>query len=256
MAAMGIVGVDHLVIAVADPDAAAATLGLELGLAFTAGGRHDRAGTFNQLAFLGETYVELIGVFDRGLVRASSGFAVGQAAMAVLDESREGFVTYALLSDDVAADVARLREAGSPIDAPVAGSRTRADGETVLWITAFPELGPAEPPFLIEHVPAGAEWSPAARAARATFHHPAGGALRVTALELPVPDVAAAAARYRSVLRMAFTPDGWAAIGSQGIRLFEARRGEPPVVRIAAGGGDSPPLSPERFGVRWVREPA
>jgi hypothetical protein len=256
MAAMGIVGVDHLVIAVADPDAAAAALGLQLGIAFTAGGRHDHAGTFNRLAFLGETYIELIGVFSRSLVRSSSGFAVGQAAMAVLDYGREGFATYALQSDDVAADVARLREAGSPIDAPVAGSRTRADGETVLWITAFPELGPTEPPFLIEHVPTGAEWSPAARAARATVRHPTGGELRVTALELPVPDVAAAMERYRSVLRMAFTPDGWAAVGGQGIRLFEAAPGEPPVVRIAAGDRDAPPLTVDCLGVRWVREPA
>jgi Glyoxalase-like domain len=253
---MGIVGIDHLVIAVADPDAAAATLGQDLGVAFTAGGRHDQGGTFNRLAFLGETYVELIGVFDRDMVRSAPAFAVGQAAMAVLDEGREGFATYALQSDDVAADVARLREAGSPIGAPVAGSRTRPDGETVRWITAFPELGPAEPPFLIEHVPTGAEWGRVARAARARFHHPAGGALRVSALELPVPDVTAAAARHRSVLGLAFTPDGRTGVGGQGIRLWEAGPGEPPVVRISAGDRDTPPLAIERLGVRWVREPA
>jgi catechol 2,3-dioxygenase-like lactoylglutathione lyase family enzyme len=252
---MSIVGIDHLVIAVADPDAAAADLEASLGLGFTGGGRHERGGTFNRLAFLGETYVELIGVFDRGLARSSGAFAVGQAAMAMLDDGLEGLVTYALRSDDVAADVARLRGVGSEIDAPVAGSRTRPDGETVRWITAFTTLGPAEPPFLIEHVPTGVEWGPQATAARATYRHPVGGALRLTAMELPVPDLAAAVDRYRSVLRIAFTPDGWAAVGGQGIRLFGAEPGDPPLVRIAADDRAAPAAVVDAAGVRWVREP-
>ena len=62
-----LLGIDHLVIAVRDPDAAAATMEADLGLAVTGGGRHEHAGTFNRLAFLGDTYLELIGVFDRAL---------------------------------------------------------------------------------------------------------------------------------------------------------------------------------------------
>jgi hypothetical protein len=256
MRRMSIIGIDHLVIAVADPEGAADELGRALGIAFTAGGRHEQGGTFNRLAFLGQTYVEVIGVFDRGLVRSASAFAVGQAAMAVLDEGREGLATWALLSDDVAADVARLRGAGSPIDAPVTGSRTRPDGETVRWITAFPALGPAEPPFLIEHVPTGQEWGPEAMAARATFRHPVGGALRVTGLDLPVPDVAASAERYGSVLRLAFTKDGRTAIGEQVIRLATGGPTDPPVVRLASDDPAAPPLTLDRLGVRWTRAPA
>ena len=60
-----LLGIDHLVIAVRDPDAAAATIERDLGIAFTGGGRHDAWGTFNRLAFLGDSYLELIGVFDR-----------------------------------------------------------------------------------------------------------------------------------------------------------------------------------------------
>ncbi|HEX5825890.1 MAG TPA: VOC family protein, partial [Candidatus Limnocylindrales bacterium] len=69
-----ITGIDHLVIAVEDPDAAAETMEADLGLAVTGGGRHEGAGTYNRLAFLGETYLELIGVYDRAMVAASPAF--------------------------------------------------------------------------------------------------------------------------------------------------------------------------------------
>jgi hypothetical protein len=36
-----LLGIDHLVIAVRDPDAAASTLEQDLGIAFTGGGRHE-----------------------------------------------------------------------------------------------------------------------------------------------------------------------------------------------------------------------
>ena len=136
-----LLGIDHLVIAVRDPDAAAAELRRDAGLAFTGGGRHEAIGTFNRLAFLGDTYLELIGVFDRARVRSSVTFAVGRASMALLDEGREGLATYALATDDVAGDVVRLRAGGSPIGEPVAGSRVRPDGGVVRWLTAFPPAG-------------------------------------------------------------------------------------------------------------------
>jgi len=62
-----LLGIDHLVIAVPDPDAAAADLEAALGIAATGGGRHAQAGTFNRLIFLGDTYLELIGIWDRAL---------------------------------------------------------------------------------------------------------------------------------------------------------------------------------------------
>ena len=131
-----LLGIDHLVIAVRDPDAAAATIERDLGIAFTGGGRHDAWGTFNRLAFLGDTYLELIGVFDRALVASPTGSAVGRATLALLDAGREGLATFALATDDIDGDVGRLRAAGSSIASPVDGSRTRPDGEVVRWRTA------------------------------------------------------------------------------------------------------------------------
>ena len=219
-------GIDHLVIAVPDPDSAAALLGAAIGLAVTGGGRHELAGTFNRLAFLGDTYLELIGVFDRTLVGSPEASPVGRAAMAVLDAGREGLATYALATDDVAGEVVALRAAGSPISDAVPGSRRRADGELVRWVTAFPDLGPDLPPFLIEHEPLGAEWGADAREARAAFRHPAGGAVRLEALTIPVPDVRAAAGRYRDEVGLEVDDADTTRVGDQVIALVPAEEGD------------------------------
>lgn len=248
-----LLGIDHLVLAVRDPDAAADELGRDVGLAFAGGGRHEHTGTFNRLAFLGDAYLELIGVLDRGLVLSSTSFAVGRTALTVLDAGREGLATYALATDAIEADVARLRGSGSPIGAPVTGSRVRPDGEVVRWITAFPELGPEEPPFLIEHECAGAEWGAEARAARATFPHPAGGLVRLARLTLPVADREAAAARYEGAVGVAFDQDCRARVGEQAIELHPASSG-PPAVDLVGDPGSSV-LDVVRFGVRWRRAP-
>jgi catechol 2,3-dioxygenase-like lactoylglutathione lyase family enzyme len=246
-----LIGIDHIVIAVRSVEDAAADLEGFLGLAFAGGGRHEAFGTYNRLAFLGETYLELIGVFDMSLVAANPGFAVGAAALRHLDHVGEGLVTYALASDAIDADVARLRAEGSPISLPVAGSRRRVDGELVRWWTAFPpSLGPDEPPFLIQHELAGAEWGDAARAERAAFRHPVGGAVHLVSLELPVGDPEAVAERYGRTLGIAFS-EGWrVAIGDQAVVL--SPRGTEPVVELAVDPG-TPGLETVRHGVRWRR---
>ena len=248
-----LLGIDHLVVAVRSVEAAADVLERDLGLAVTGGGRHDAMGTHNRLAFLGDTYLELIGVFDTALVRSSPSFAVAGAALAQLEVRGEGLATYALATDDLAGEVARLRAAGSPIGEPVLGSRVRPDGEVVRWVCAFPELGPERPPFLIEHDPAGAEWGEEARATRAVFRHPGGGKVRLTALDLPVADAPTVAREYGAVLGIAFA-DGWrAAIGAQSVQLLDGVR--TPVVVLTAEPGTAP-LDLVRFGVRWRRVPA
>ena len=52
---------------------------------------------------------------------------------AMLDADAEGLATFALATDDIVGDVARLQAAGSSIGAPVEGARTRPDGDTVRW---------------------------------------------------------------------------------------------------------------------------
>ncbi len=240
---------DHLVIAVADPDAAAAELESRVGLACTGGGRHPAWGTHNRLAWFGDTYAELIGVFDPALTPSG---AVSRAVAAALDAGRAGLVAYALATDDAAADLAWLRAAGSDLGELEARSRTRPDGEVVRWRAAFPQpLGPSGPPFVVEHEPIGAEWGPAARAARARQRHPLGGRVSVVALTLPVPDPASTAAAYRQTLGLVFTGSPPVArIGTQAIRLVPGTPlANPAAVDLAVE--PARPIDVEAVGVHW-----
>lgn len=246
-----LLGLDHLVVAVADPDAAAAELERTVGLACTGGGRHPLWGTFNRLAWLGDTYVELIGLFDPALAPAG---AVSRAVLDALTAGRSGLVSYALATDDAAGDAARLRAAGSSIGEPETRSRTRPDGEVVTWHAAYAELGPALPPFIVEHELRGAEWGPEARAARATFEHPLGGRARLLGLELPVPDVAAAGAAYAATVGLSLDPTSSTIhVGDQSIRLIPGRPlVDPAVVEIeVAGLAGAPRRDVDACGVRW-----
>lgn len=248
-----LIGIDHLVVAVRDLATAEAEFAERVGLACTGGGRHEAMGTANRLAFLGDTYVELIAVEDRSLVMSSTSFAVGRAALALLESGREGLATYALTSDALEADATTLRAAGSPIGMPVAGSRTRPDGDVVRWLTAFPALGRERAPFLIEHAYEGAEWGFDARSGRAAFTHPAGGRVRLAALELPVADPAAVATEYADVLGVIFD-DGRVADVGAGQRVTLLAGGGLPVARLT-GDPRTPALATEALGIRWVREP-
>jgi hypothetical protein len=253
-----LLGLDHLVVAVPDPDAAAAELERTAGIECTGGGRHPMWGTFNRLAWFGDTYVELIGTFDRSL--APNG-AVSRVVAEALDAGHVGLVSYAVATDGVDADLARLREAGSELSDIEARSRTRQDGEVIRWRAAFPpSLGPAEPPFIVEHELSGSEWGAAARAARASFAHPLGGSARITALELPVPDIEEAAHAYARTVGIEFSDvdprSAHATVGVQVVRLHHgAPLWNPAVVEIVVSGspGAARPAAGEvdLLGVRW-----
>jgi len=252
------IGIDHLVIAVADPDDAAAQLEAELGLDATDGGRHDALGTFNRLVWLGDAYLELIGVFNQALAERSW---LGPSVLRMLDEGG-GFATWAIATNALEADLAGLRDAGSDLGDPVAGERRRADGAVVRWRLAAPRLlGPFEPPFLIEHDPASAEWTPADRAARAALPHPIGGPVRLDVLELPVDDVPRRVRRFARTADLRFRPSLHgggsrdADVGSQTVRL-RPRRGDfgSAVVHLAAAVADERAI--DLLGCRWVVRPS
>jgi hypothetical protein len=240
---------DHLVIAVYDPDEAAAELERRVGLACTGGGRHPAWGTYNRLAWFADTYAELIGVFDRSLTDHGP---VSRAVAEALDSGREGLVCYAIATDGAVGDLARLRAAGSRLGDVEARSRTRPDGEVVRWRASFPPvLGPATPPFIVQHEPVGAEWSPEARAARASEAHPGGGPVRVTGLTVPVPDVAAAVEAYGRTLGLVVAGDPpTSAIGDQRISLVPGTPlDDPATIDLRAASGSA--LVVDALGVRW-----
>jgi hypothetical protein len=244
-------GIDHLVLAAADPDRAAEELEQAVGLRSTGGGRHESMGTYNRLVWLGDSYLELIGVWDEALARGSW---VGSPTVDALAAGRP-FVTFSLGSDDLDGDVAAFRSLGGRWDGPIRGERTRPDGGLVRWSNAMPgQLGPDLPPFVIEHDSTGSEWTPAERASRAEAVHPIGAPVRLETLELMVSDVRPVGDRYLRALGLAFRPSlagGGARDLSIGRQIVRLRRGVgPPVVRLHAPGVSGRDI--EALGLRWV----
>ena len=252
-----LLGIDHLVIAVPDPDAAAADFGAALGLAATGGGRHEQAGTFNRLIFLGGTYLELIGVRDRAL---ASAHPIGAAALAALDAGTPGLVTWAIATDGARREAAALRAAGSAIGDALPGERIRQDGGVVRWhVAAAAPLAADRPPFLIEHELAGPEWGDEARRARDAFVHPFGGQARVVGLELAVAHPAKVAADFARTVGLTFRPapgsepgDQEARVGDHSIRLVSSgpTPGSGEWTGASRGTGPAPGVPTARVGLR------
>lgn len=248
-------GIDHIVIAVPDPDAAAAELTEGLGLAFSAGGSHPGAGSANRIAFLGEPYLELIAIDDEALARERP---IGAAALQAL-ESGGGFATYALVDDTLDSTVAALQANGSRISPPQHGSRRRPDGETVEWWSAtFDALGPGRPPFLIRHAYAGAEWGAAALEERRAFRHPIGSPVVLVRLDIAAPDPPGLAAEYFAQLGLEF----WAvadlavcSIGPHTVRLVPPHDMAAGAAVVLAAAVEMP-RTVDALGVRFLVEPA
>jgi len=247
-----LLGIDHLVIAVADPDAAAAELEMKLGLLPGGGGRHDLLGTFNRLVWLGDSYLELIGVFDR---EAASGSWIGAPTLRAL-EAGGGLATWAIASDDLAADVAMLQERGSTLAEPIDGERVRPDGRVVRWrLSAAQPLAADRPPFLIEHDPAAAEWSPSDRAERAP------GPARLDVLELGVDDLDRTSQALLRTTGLRFRPSlsGGGArdvdIGTQRVRLRPARDRSKPRTTIHLWTRQDLSSDVGALGCRWILRP-
>ncbi len=118
-------GIDHVVIAVSDLDPAIADF-TAAGFTVAPGGEHTNGITHNALIpFQDGSYIELI-AWKRPDEPANTAwwrrFHAG-----------EGLIDFALRTDDLDTEVARLRASGLAVPAPEAGGRTRPDGQRVEW---------------------------------------------------------------------------------------------------------------------------
>ena len=129
--------VDHVIWATPDPEATAAQLHREHGLASVAGGRHPAWGTANRIVPLGGAYLELMTVFDEELASTS---LLGRSVQARLS-SGEGFLGWM-----VAGPGFDERVAANHLEAPRFG-RERPDGTEVTWRLAGLDAMLAEPPL-------------------------------------------------------------------------------------------------------------
>lgn len=141
-----ILGIDHLVIISADLDKATSDAA-QAGFTVVTGGTHKDGNTHNALiAFKDGSYIELIAPTDgiegkthRWFPRLAKG---------------GGLVDLCLLSDDLEADTARIRELGRHYTGPEENGRHRPDGVELRWKGSMPPgaVGERGWPFLIEDV--------------------------------------------------------------------------------------------------------
>ena len=134
---------DHVLIAVADLDAAARQVEDRFGLTSVEGGRHQGLGTANRIVPLGETYLELVAVVEDAEA-AASGFGSWVAG-----EQLPRLLGWCVRTD-------ALDEAADRLGLAIAdGTRARPDGTVLRWRMAGLERSADEPslPFFIEWGP-------------------------------------------------------------------------------------------------------
>jgi len=121
---------DHLVILSSHLDRAVRGYE-ELGFAVTPGGEHADGLTRNALIpFKDGSYLELVAFVDPQDTRDN---VWGWRRFL---SSGGGLIDYCADSDDLRADVERLRERGFEVDGPTEGGRLRRDGKEIRWLTA------------------------------------------------------------------------------------------------------------------------
>jgi len=133
-----VIGLDHVILGVADLDVAAEALGLPS----LAGGHHEGRGTGNRIVALGPSYLELMAVVDAD---EAAGHPFGRWVAASL-AGGDRFLGWCVRTDDLDAVSARLRLT------PEAWSRARPDGAVLRWRLAGLETSHADPslPFFIQ----------------------------------------------------------------------------------------------------------
>lgn len=199
--------IDHIVIAVADLDAAMADYAA-LGFTVLPGGEHPR-GSRNALVVLADgAYLEII-----AFARPVPGFRWWK----VLDEAGSGLVDYALLpAGSLDEDTARIRAAGIAIEGPIDGERLQPDGTRIAWRSSRPP----EPdiPFLCDDVTPRALRVPEGKVRR----HP-NGVTGVAGITVAVRDLAASVARYKALTGQ--EPIATGAVPGLGFGLAQFRLG-------------------------------
>jgi hypothetical protein len=156
------VELDHVLIAVADLNAAGLEIEERYGLTSVEGGHHPAWGTANRIVPLGDSYLELIAVVDTDKASQSP---IGRWVASAADSSLRP-LGWAVRTSELDAVAVRL---GLTIHA---GSRRTPDGGELRWRSAGLDQAAAEPslPFFIEW---GLETQ---HPGRAEIHHAAGSA--------------------------------------------------------------------------------
>ena len=183
--------IDHIIIGVHDLEEAALVFSQKLGLTVSGGGNHPTGGTANRIIVIGDTYIELIAVDAR---------AEAQQSMLERLHTGEGYLNFALTSNDIQADSAAIRTRDIMTIGPESGSLTTSDGRSRSWLRTDierPDLA-QHYPFLIQHDSSGDERRFRLAGWQAPPEHPL-GATKVLSTTIAVEDLGEAAQRFQHI---------------------------------------------------------
>lgn len=183
---------DHIVIAVDDLEAAIQDY-RDLGFSVVPGGIHANRATHNALiTFADGTYLELLAATHNPPVPDLIDFGA-------LLHAGEGLAGFALRTDDLEVDAARLRADGFGVGDVIPGERHREDGTVIRWKLALVDGGFA--PFLIQDVTPRVWRVPNDPAVTTHSNYVTG----IRHIEIAVQNVTAAWNRYKRLLGL--TPE-------------------------------------------------
>jgi catechol 2,3-dioxygenase-like lactoylglutathione lyase family enzyme len=196
-------GLDHLVILTEDLDRA--TRGYErLGFSVTPGGEHADGLTRNALVPFGDgSYLELVAFVNRKDARDN---VWGWRRFL---SSGGGLIDYCAASDDLRADVEKLRAGGFEVDGPTEGGRRRSDGKELRWLIAIIRQEGRLLPFLIEDLTPRELRVPGGSAAE----HP-NGAIGIHSLKIATPSAERAKRGFGTLAGSAKKSDGSFRLGT------------------------------------------
>jgi catechol 2,3-dioxygenase-like lactoylglutathione lyase family enzyme len=197
--------IDHVVIVVHELERAGADFAA-MGFTVVPGGEHADGVTHNALiAFQDGSYLELIAFLS----------APPDSHPFYREHGEEGLVTFALLPQDIVADVESAERRGLKMVGPRRGGRVRPDGVRIEWETARGET--TDLPFLCGDVTARDLRVPHGPA---RLH--ANGVQGIAGVTVAVVDLGASTGRYRALLGVEPEEGGLSASES----LVEFRVGE------------------------------
>jgi hypothetical protein len=199
---------DHLVILTSHLDRA--VRGYEgLGFAVMPGGEHADGLTRNALiAFNDGSYLELVAFVDSEDTRDN---IWGWRRFL---STGGGLIDYCAASNDLRADVERLREGDFEVDGPIDGGRRRPDGKEIRWLIARIRQEGRLLPFLIEDLTPRELRVPGAPAAE----HP-NGAIGIRRLQIATPDAEGALRAFATLAGSARAPGTSLRLGTCALSL-------------------------------------
>ncbi|TMD67456.1 MAG: VOC family protein, partial [Chloroflexi bacterium] len=115
---------DHLIIGVNDLAQATTVFSEKIGLAPSGGGTHPSGGTANRIIVIGDTYLELITIQTP---------AEAQQSMRERLAKGDGYLNFALSSNDIEADTREMVQRGVSVIGPKSGQLKAANGQVRGW---------------------------------------------------------------------------------------------------------------------------